>query len=57
MQSSLNEYLRFWHIFGSMHIWNGALAKYGIVEIKCASSLRNYSLSHLIFVGSKLALD
>jgi hypothetical protein len=37
-------------------IKGGVLAQYGIVEIECVGSLRNYSLNYLIFVGSKLAL-
>jgi hypothetical protein len=35
-------------------IKGGILAQYGIVEIECTGSLRNYSLSYLIFLGSSL---
>jgi hypothetical protein len=38
-------------------IKGGVLAQYGIVEMKCVGSLKNYLLNYLFFVGSKLELD
>ena len=37
-------------------IKGGVLAQYGIVEMKCVGSLRNYLQNYLFFVGSKLEL-